>query len=84
MTKAIAKFQKIEVFEGDEKGPYLASIIKACGSSGCCPEVFIDHNAEPDRNIVIKDDFCKEIRLSASQVISLAKQILVNKQLKNM
>ena len=34
-----------------------------CGQCSCgCPELFVDHDAPPERKIVITDDFGQRVR----------------------
>jgi hypothetical protein len=39
-----------------------------CGQCSCgCPELFVDHQAPPERQIVITDDFGQRVQMSAGQ-----------------
>ena len=39
-----------------------------CGQCSCgCPELFVDHDAPPERAIVITDDFGQRVQMSAGQ-----------------
>jgi hypothetical protein len=39
-----------------------------CGQCNCgCPELFVDHQAPPERRIVITDDFGQQVQMSADQ-----------------
>lgn len=39
-----------------------------CGQCNCgCPELFVDHQAPPERRIVITDDFGQRVQMSADQ-----------------
>lgn len=39
-----------------------------CGQCSCgCPELFVDHDAPPERTIVIADDFGQRVQMSADQ-----------------
>lgn len=39
-----------------------------CGQCSCgCPELFVDHQAPPERRIVITDDFGQRVAMSAGQ-----------------
>ncbi len=39
-----------------------------CGQCSCgCPELFVDHEAPPERKIVITDDFGQRVQMSADQ-----------------
>lgn len=44
-------------------------IITFCGNCSCgCPELFVDHDAPPERRIVITDDFGQRIQMSVEQL----------------
>jgi hypothetical protein len=46
----------------------LTRIAVLCGQCSCgCPELFIDHDAEPERRIMITDDFGQRVQMSADQ-----------------
>jgi hypothetical protein len=46
-----------------------------CGQCSCgCPELFVDHEAEPERRIVIIDDFGQRVQMSADQFQVLVEQ----------
>ena len=46
----------------------LARFARLCGQCNCgCPELFVDHQATPDRRIVITDDFGQRVAMSADQ-----------------
>jgi hypothetical protein len=46
----------------------LTRIAVLCGQCSCgCPELLIDHDAEPGRRIVITDDFGQRVQMSADQ-----------------
>jgi len=39
-----------------------------CGQCSCgCPELLVDHEASPERRIVITDDFGQRVQISADQ-----------------
>jgi hypothetical protein len=39
-----------------------------CGQCNCgCPELFVDRQAPPERQIVITDDFGQRVQMSADQ-----------------
>jgi len=39
-----------------------------CGQCSCgCPGLFVDHDAPPERKIVITDDFGQRVQMSADQ-----------------
>ena len=43
-------------------------IAESCGHDDCgCPEMFVDHNAPPERRIVIVDDYGQRIQMSAAR-----------------
>ncbi|MGD0556205.1 MAG: hypothetical protein ABSA93_14655 [Streptosporangiaceae bacterium] len=40
-----------------------------CGQCSCgCPELLIDHEASPERRIIITDDFGQRVEMSADQL----------------
>ncbi len=46
-----------------------------CGQCSCgCPELFVDHDAPPDRKIVITDDFGQRVQMSADQFAVLIEE----------
>lgn len=46
-----------------------------CGQCSCgCPELFIDHDAVPDRRVVITDDFGQRVQMSMEQFQVLVEQ----------
>jgi hypothetical protein len=46
-----------------------------CGQCNCgCPELFVDHDALPERRIVITDDFGQRVQMSADQFQVLVEQ----------
>jgi hypothetical protein len=50
----------------------LRHIATFCGKCDCgCPELFIDHDAAPERRIVLTDDFGQRIQMSHSQLRDL-------------
>jgi hypothetical protein len=53
----------------------LTRIALLCGNCSCgCPEVFADHEAAPERRIVITDDFGQRVQMSAEQLLVLIEQ----------
>jgi hypothetical protein len=53
----------------------LTRIAVLCGNCNCgCPELFIDHAAEPERRVVITDDFGQRVQMSAEQLQALVDQ----------
>lgn len=52
----------------DHQAP-LHHIMTFCGNCDCgCPELFLDHNAPPERRVVITDDFGQRVQMSLSQL----------------
>ena len=50
----------------------LTRIALLCGNCNCgCPEVLVDHQAPPERRIVITDDFGQRVQMSAGQFLGL-------------
>ena len=46
-----------------------------CGQCSCgCPELFVDHDAPPERTIVITDDFGQRVQMSADQFAVLIEE----------
>lgn len=46
----------------------LQHIATFCGSCKCgCPELYVDHNAEQDKRIVLTDDFGQRVQMSLTQ-----------------
>ena len=59
----------------DENTNGLIRFAVLCGSCSCgCPELFVDHTAEPERRIVITDDFGQRVQMSAGQFQVLVDQ----------
>ncbi|NMH97756.1 hypothetical protein HF526_10600 [Pseudonocardia sp. K10HN5] len=47
-----------------------------CGNCNCgCPELFVDEAAEPERRIVITDDFGQRIQMSLGQLHDLVADV---------
>jgi hypothetical protein len=47
----------------------LTRLALLCGQCNCgCPEVLVDHEAPPERRIVITDDFGQRVQMSADQL----------------
>jgi hypothetical protein len=47
---------------------HLTRFALLCGQCSCgCPELFVDHQAAPDRQIVMTDDFGQRVQMSADQ-----------------
>lgn len=46
----------------------LTKIAVLCGQCSCgCPELLVDHDAPPERRIVITDDFGQRVQMSVDQ-----------------
>jgi hypothetical protein len=46
-----------------------------CGQCSCgCPELFVDHKAQPERRIVITDDFGQMVQMSMDQFLVLIEE----------
>lgn len=44
-------------------------VLTFCGKCSCgCPELFVDHDAEPERRIVLTDDFGQRVQMSVEQL----------------
>jgi hypothetical protein len=53
----------------------LTRMALLCGQCSCgCPEVLADHEAPPERRIVITDDFGQRVQMSADQFAVLIEQ----------
>ncbi|CUU58003.1 hypothetical protein CcI49_30920 [Frankia sp. CcI49] len=47
----------------------LSRVITFCGKCSCgCPELYIDHEAEATRRVVLTDDFGQRIQMSIEQL----------------
>jgi hypothetical protein len=47
----------------------LTRLVLLCGQCNCgCPELFVDHEAPPERRILITDDFGQRVQMSADQL----------------
>ncbi len=56
-------------------GGNLSRLAVLCGQCSCgCPELFVDHDAAPERQIVITDDFGQRVQMSAEQFAVLIEQ----------
>jgi hypothetical protein len=50
----------------------LQHVATFCGQCSCgCPELYIDHDALPERRIIITDDFGQRIQMSHDQLRNL-------------
>ena len=46
-----------------------------CGQCSCgCPELFVDHEAPPERKIVVTDDFGQRVQMSEDQLLVLIEE----------
>lgn len=51
-----------------QQSPGLTHIATLCGQCSCgCPELFIDHDAAPERRVIITDDFGQRVQMSLDQ-----------------
>lgn len=59
--------------KGDDDLQHLATL---CGALTCkfCPEVLLDNAADPDKQVVIKDDFGNTVRMSRAQFNDFVRQ----------
>lgn len=47
----------------------LTRLALLCGQCSCgCPELLVDHEAPPERRIVITDDFGQRVQMSTDQL----------------
>ena len=47
----------------------LEHVVTFCGQCSCgCPQLYVDHDAAPDRRIVLTDDFGQRIQMSEGQL----------------
>ena len=54
----------------------LQHVATFCGQCSCgCPELFVDHDAAPEREIVITDDFGQRIQMSRAQLRDLVADV---------
>ncbi|MFC4115323.1 hypothetical protein [Nonomuraea zeae] len=50
----------------------MQSIARFCGQCSCgCPELFVDHTAPEERQVVITDDFGQRVEMSLDQFGSI-------------
>ncbi|MEU8250843.1 hypothetical protein [Nonomuraea sp. NPDC048916] len=50
----------------------MRSIARFCGQCSCgCPELFVDHAAPEDRQVIITDDFGQRVEMSRDQFSSI-------------
>jgi hypothetical protein len=56
----------------DDNTGSLTRLVLLCGQCNCgCPELLVDHEAPPERRIVITDDFGQRVQMSADQLLVL-------------
>jgi hypothetical protein len=54
---------------------HLTRFALLCGQCSCgCPELFVDHDAAPEKAIVITDDFGQRVQMSADQFAVLIEE----------
>jgi hypothetical protein len=59
---------------GPEHGQELVATF--CGQCSCgCPQLYVDHDAAPERRIVLTDDFGQRIQMSADQLHDLVADV---------
>jgi hypothetical protein len=57
-------------------GPALESVAVFCGNCSCgCPELFLDHGADADRQVVLTDDFGQRVQMSLTQLSALVSDV---------
>jgi hypothetical protein len=50
-------------------------LLTFCGKCNCgCPELYVDHDAAPERRIVITDDFGQRIQMSVEQLEAIVEE----------
>ncbi len=59
---------------GPEHGQELVATF--CGQCNCgCPQLYVDHDAAPERRIVLTDDFGQRIQMSVGQLHDLVADV---------
>jgi hypothetical protein len=54
----------------------LEHVTTFCGQCNCgCPELFLDHEADEDRRVVVTDDFGARIQMSLAQLHVLVSDV---------
>ncbi|MGD9525243.1 hypothetical protein [Pseudonocardia sp.] len=54
----------------------MRHIATFCGQCSCgCPELYVDEAAEPQRRVVITDDFGQRIQMSLEQLADLVADV---------
>jgi hypothetical protein len=58
-----------------DRNSKLVHLATFCGKCDCgCPELFLDPTAEPEKRVVITDDFNQRIQMSVDQFEDLVEQ----------
>jgi hypothetical protein len=53
----------------DDSAGHFTRLALLCGQCSCgCPELLVDHEAPPERRIVITDDFGQRVQMSVDQL----------------
>ena len=59
----------------DDNTGRLTRLALLCGQCNCgCPELLVDHEAPPERRIVITDDFGQRVQMSEDQLLVLIEE----------
>lgn len=59
----------------DDNTGRLTRLALLCGQCSCgCPELLVDHEAPPQRRIVITDDFGQRVQMSEDQLLVLIEE----------
>jgi hypothetical protein len=59
----------------DDNTGRLTRLALLCGQCNCgCPELLVDHEAPPERRIVITDDFGQRVQMSENQLLVLIEE----------
>jgi hypothetical protein len=54
----------------------LVPVATFCGSCSCgCPELFLDSAADPERRVVLTDDFGQRVQMSLEQLSYLVSDV---------
>ena len=54
----------------------LEHVVTFCGQCSCgCPQLYVDHDAAPERRIVLTDDFGQRIQMSEGQLRDLVTDV---------
>ena len=55
--------------EMNDNNGSLTRLVLLCGQCNCgCPELLVDHEAPPERRVVITDDFGQRVQMSVDQL----------------